>query len=53
VFYVGMSRARQRLVLMENLVNGAPTLPLDVLLDNEPGDTTVEDVLGEEVESTP
>ncbi|WP_433625784.1 UvrD-helicase domain-containing protein [Halomicrococcus sp. NG-SE-24] len=53
VFYVGMSRARQRLVLMENLVNGAPTLPLDVLLDNEPGDTTIEDVLGEEVESTP
>ncbi|RBI58877.1 ATP-dependent helicase [halophilic archaeon] len=53
VFYVGMSRARKRLVIMENLVNGAPTLPLDVLLDNEPGDTTVEDVLGEEVESTP
>jgi DNA helicase-2/ATP-dependent DNA helicase PcrA len=25
VFYVGMSRARERLVLMENLVDGAPT----------------------------
>ncbi|MFB6135750.1 MAG: ATP-dependent helicase, partial [Halobacteriaceae archaeon] len=32
VFYVGMSRARERLVLLENLVSGAPTLPLDVLL---------------------
>ncbi|WP_254543213.1 UvrD-helicase domain-containing protein [Halomarina pelagica] len=36
VFYVGMSRARERLVLMENLVDGAPTLPIDVLLHNEP-----------------
>jgi len=53
VFYVGMSRARERLVLMENLVSGAPTLPIDVLLDNEPGEMTVEDVLGEEVETTP
>ncbi|MFB6198058.1 MAG: 3'-5' exonuclease, partial [Halobacteriaceae archaeon] len=32
VFYVGMSRARERLVLLQNLVSGAPTLPLDVLL---------------------
>ncbi len=36
VFYVGMSRARERLVLMEDLVSGAPTLPIDVLLCNEP-----------------
>ncbi|AEN07262.1 UvrD-helicase domain-containing protein [Halolamina sp.] len=35
VFYVGMSRARERLVLMENLVSGAPTLPISVLLFNE------------------
>ncbi len=34
VFYVGMSRARERLVLLENLVDGAPTLPIDVLLKN-------------------
>ena len=36
VFYVGMSRARERLVLLENLVSGAPTLPVDVLLCAEP-----------------
>jgi len=36
VFYVGMSRARERLVILENLVNGAPTLSIDVLLNNEP-----------------
>ena len=47
VFYVGMSRARERLVILENLVSGAPTLPVDVLLDNEPSGTTVEDVLAE------
>ena len=35
VFYVGMSRARERLVLMENLVDGAPTLPISVVLFNE------------------
>ncbi len=35
VFYVGMSRARERLVILENLVDGAPTLPIDVLLNNE------------------
>ncbi|QKY21404.1 ATP-dependent helicase [Halolamina sp. CBA1230] len=35
VFYVGMSRARERLVLMENLVTGAPTLPISVVLFNE------------------
>ena len=47
VFYVGMSRARERLVLLENLISGAPTLPIDVLLDNEPSGVTVEDVLAE------
>ena len=47
VFYVGMSRARERLVILENLVSGAPTLPVDVLLDNEPSGVTVEDVLAE------
>ncbi|WP_435344472.1 UvrD-helicase domain-containing protein [Haloarchaeobius sp. HRN-SO-5] len=35
VFYVGMSRARERLVLLENLVSGAPTLTIDVLMNNE------------------
>jgi len=47
VFYVGMSRARERLVVMENLVNGAPTLPIDVLLYNERNQKSVEDVLAE------
>jgi DNA helicase-2/ATP-dependent DNA helicase PcrA len=32
-----MSRARERLVLLENVIGGAPTLPLDVLLFGEPG----------------
>ncbi|WP_227375479.1 UvrD-helicase domain-containing protein [Haladaptatus halobius] len=50
VFYVGMSRARERLVIMENLVSGAPTLKLDVLLFNEPNGKSVEDILGEENE---
>jgi DNA helicase-2/ATP-dependent DNA helicase PcrA len=45
VFYVGMSRARERLVILENLVDGAPTLPIDVLLNNEPTDATVDEVL--------
>jgi len=45
VFYVGMSRARERLVLMENLVDGAPTLPIDVLLNNEPTGASVDEVL--------
>lgn len=36
VFYVGMSRARERLVLLENLIDGAPTLPIDVLLEGRP-----------------
>jgi DNA helicase-2/ATP-dependent DNA helicase PcrA len=45
VFYVGMSRARERLVIMENLVDGAPTLPIDVLLNNEPTGGSIEEVL--------
>ncbi|PSQ04957.1 ATP-dependent DNA helicase Rep [Halobacteriales archaeon QS_4_69_31] len=45
VFYVGMSRARERLVLMESLVDGAPTLPIDILLNNEPTGQTVDEVL--------
>ncbi|MFC7021231.1 MULTISPECIES: UvrD-helicase domain-containing protein [Haloarcula] len=47
VFYVGMSRARERLVLMENLVDGAPTLPIGVLLENEPTERDIEDLLDE------
>ncbi|GAB3685022.1 ATP-dependent helicase [Salinarchaeum chitinilyticum] len=47
VFYVGMSRARERLVIMENLVGGAPTLPIDVLLTNAPSDRDVEELLDE------
>lgn len=47
VFYVGMSRARERLVLLENLVNGAPTLPIDVLLCNEPCEESVETLIAE------
>ena len=45
VFYVGMSRARERLVLLENLVSGAPTLPVSVLLHNEIRDESVEELL--------
>ncbi len=45
VFYVGMSRARERLVLLENLVNGAPTLPIDVLLCNEPREESAEELI--------
>ncbi|MFC6874165.1 ATP-dependent helicase [Halobellus marinus] len=47
VFYVGMSRARERLVLLENLVSGAPTLPVSVLLHNEIRDQSVEELLAE------
>ncbi len=50
VFYVGMSRARERLVVLENLINGAPTLPLDVLLCNEPREETIEELLAATVE---
>ncbi|MEF8822467.1 MAG: ATP-dependent helicase, partial [Halovenus sp.] len=45
VFYVGMSRARERLVILENLVDGAPTLPIDVLLHNEPTEQSLEELL--------
>ena len=51
VFYVGMSRARERLVLLENLVDGAPTLPIDVLLHNEPTEDDLEKLLDEIVET--
>ncbi|MEF8756915.1 MAG: ATP-dependent helicase [Halobacteriales archaeon] len=47
VFYVGMSRARERLVLMENLVDGAPTLPLDVVLTGARTDRDVDDIIEE------
>ncbi|APE96109.1 DNA helicase II / ATP-dependent DNA helicase PcrA [Halodesulfurarchaeum formicicum] len=43
VFYVGMSRARNRLVLLQNLIDGAPTLPIDVLLHGEPTGETLAD----------
>jgi DNA helicase-2/ATP-dependent DNA helicase PcrA len=45
VFYVGMSRARERLVLMENLIDGAPTLPISVLLHNELRDESNEEMI--------
>ncbi len=52
VFYVGMSRARERLVLMEGLVDGAPTLPIDVLLYDEPREEmTLEDILEDVTEA--
>jgi DNA helicase-2/ATP-dependent DNA helicase PcrA len=52
VFYVGMSRARERLVLLENLIGGAPTLPISVVLHNELRDEDVEEML-EEAQATP
>jgi len=45
VFYVGMSRARERLVLLQNLIDGAPTLPIDVLLYGKPTGKTLEEAL--------
>ena len=45
VFYVGMSRARERLVLLENLIGGAPTLPVSVILHNELRDEDVDGML--------
>ncbi len=53
VFYVGMSRARERLVLLENLVSGAPTLPISVLLENEIREDSIEDLLAEAQEAAP
>jgi len=49
VFYVGMSRARERLVLLENLVTGAPTLPVDVLIEGEPAEVEL-DALGDTIQ---
>ncbi|NHX35452.1 MULTISPECIES: UvrD-helicase domain-containing protein [Halolamina] len=51
VFYVGMSRARERLVLMENLVTGAPTLPISVVLFNELRDEPPAELIDEVQES--
>ncbi len=45
VYYVGMSRARERLVLLENLVGGAPTLPIDVLLHNTPLEVSTDELV--------
>ncbi len=47
VFYVGMSRARERLVLLENLISGAPTLPVSVLLFDELRDEPVQELIDE------
>ena len=47
VFYVGMSRARNRLVLLQNLIDGAPTLPIDVLLYGQPNGETLEEAMQE------
>ncbi|WP_396610764.1 UvrD-helicase domain-containing protein [Haloferax sp. S1W] len=47
VFYVGMSRAREHLVLLENLVSGAPTLPISVLLHNEIRDEEAQKLVDE------
>jgi DNA helicase-2/ATP-dependent DNA helicase PcrA len=52
VFYVGMSRARERLVLLENLIGGAPTLPISVLLHNELREADAEEML-DEAQTTP
>ncbi|WP_058826691.1 UvrD-helicase domain-containing protein [Haloferax sp. Q22] len=45
VFYVGMSRARERLIVLENLVTGAPTLPISVLLHNEIREDPAQDLV--------
>ncbi len=50
VFYVGMSRARERLVLMENLIDGAPTLPISVVLENELRETPAAELVEETAE---
>jgi DNA helicase-2/ATP-dependent DNA helicase PcrA len=52
VFYVGMSRARERLVLLENLIGGAPTLPISVLLYDELRDEDAAEMLAD-AQSTP
>ncbi len=53
VFYVGMSRARERLVLLENLIDGAPTVPISVLLHNEIRDEPLEELLEAAQEPAP
>ena len=57
VFYVGMSRARERLVLLENLIDGAPTVPISVLLHNEireePADELLAAIQNAESEDAP
>ncbi|WP_148416047.1 UvrD-helicase domain-containing protein [Haloferax sp. KTX1] len=45
VFYVGMSRARERLIVLENLVTGAPTLPISVLLHDEIREAPAQDLV--------
>jgi len=52
VFYVGMSRARKRLVLLQNLIDGAPTLPIDVLLYGQPNGETLEDAMDAKIPIT-
>ncbi|WP_253739180.1 UvrD-helicase domain-containing protein [Halohasta salina] len=52
VFYVGMSRARERLVLLENLIDGAPTVPISVLLHNEPREEPAAELLAVAQEPT-
>ncbi len=47
VFYVGMSRARERLVLLEGLISGAPVLPIDVILCNRQTEATPQEILAE------
>jgi len=47
VFYVGMSRARERLVLMGKLIDGAPTLPISVVLENELRDDPPQEIVAE------
>ncbi|MFC7204669.1 UvrD-helicase domain-containing protein [Haloferax namakaokahaiae] len=47
VFYVGMSRARERLIILEDLVSGAPTLPISVLLHNEIREGDVQELVEE------
>ncbi|MFB6303114.1 MAG: UvrD-helicase domain-containing protein [Haloferacaceae archaeon] len=53
VFYVGMSRARERLVVLENLIDGAPTLPLSVLLFNDLRDESPEEIVDSLAEEEP
>jgi DNA helicase-2/ATP-dependent DNA helicase PcrA len=39
-----MSRAREGLIVMENLIKSAPTLPVEVLLNNEYTGKSIEDL---------